>query len=50
MNQTLASAHSAGITQMNIIGEKVYYGLPRDNDIDKEAASRILVDNVSLPL
>ncbi len=48
INQTLASAHAVGLTQMNMIGNQVQFGLPRDDNFgDAAATARILVDNIA---
>ncbi len=48
INQTLASAHSVGLTQMNIVGDQVQFGLPRDDNFgDPEETSRILVNTLA---
>lgn len=48
INQTLASAHSVGLTQMNMVGNGVQFGLPRTDDFGPaEATHRILVNNVT---
>ncbi|MDX1693602.1 MAG: hypothetical protein R3208_07540 [Ketobacteraceae bacterium] len=48
LNQTLASAHSVGLTQMNIVGEAIQFGLPRVDDFgDAGATQRILVNNIT---
>lgn len=45
INQTLASAHSVGLTHMNMVGDKVQFGLPRDDNFgDPEDTMRILVN------
>lgn len=48
LNQTLASAHSVGLTQMNIVGEQVQFGIPRANDFGPEGTTqRILVNTIA---
>lgn len=45
INQTLASAHSVGLTQMNIIGTNIQFGIPRNDALGgEEATARLLVD------
>jgi len=46
INQTLASAHSVGLTQMNMAGEHLQFGLPRDENLGGESTiNRILINN-----
>jgi len=46
INQTLASAHSVGLTQMNMAGTNLQFGLPRDENLGGESiVNRILVNN-----
>ncbi|OUR88446.1 hypothetical protein A9Q81_23655 [Gammaproteobacteria bacterium 42_54_T18] len=48
ISQTLASAHSVGLTHLNVVGEKIQFGLPRTDDFgDTSVNSRILVDNIA---
>lgn len=45
INQTLASAHSVGLTHMNMVGDKIQFGLPRTDDFgDAEDTMRILIN------
>ncbi len=44
INQTLAAAHSVGLTHINMMGDKVYLGLPRNDSLGIEDDMRILVD------
>ena len=46
INQTLASAHSVGLTQMNMAGTNLQFGLPRDENLGGETVrNRILVNS-----
>lgn len=46
INQTLASAHSVGLTQMMMRGDQIQFGLPRLDDFgDQPANMRIIVDS-----
>ena len=46
INQTLASAHSVGLTQMNMAGTSLQFGLPRDENLGGETVThRLLVNN-----
>ncbi|CBL44897.1 hypothetical protein HDN1F_13140 [gamma proteobacterium HdN1] len=48
INQVLASAHSVGLTQMNIVGDSLQLGLPRDESFNPEnVKSRILINMAS---
>lgn len=48
INQTLASAHSVGLTHMNITGTNLQFGLPRDDSLGgEEVAHRLLVDTLT---
>lgn len=50
INQTLASAHSVGLTQMNMSGTSLQFGLPRDDSLGGEDMThRLLVDNLTPP-
>lgn len=49
INQTLASAHSVGLTQMNMVGDQIQLGLPRSDSFGPaDATMRILV-NMAAP-
>ncbi|MCG8668111.1 MAG: hypothetical protein MI867_01760, partial [Pseudomonadales bacterium] len=49
LNQTLASAHSVGLTQMNIVGDQIQFGLPRAADLGPEGASQRILVNIIAP-
>ena len=50
INQTLASAHSVGLTHMNMSGTSLQFGMPRDDSLGgEEMTHRILVDNLTPP-
>ncbi len=48
INQTLASAHSVGLTHMNIVGDQIQFGIPRNDDfVSTENTDRILVNTIA---
>lgn len=49
INQTLASAHSVGLTQMNMAGTNLQFGLPRDENLGGETVVQRLVVNNATP-
>lgn len=50
INQTLASAHSVGLTHMNLTGFYSQFGLPRDDSLGgEEQNNRLLINNLTAP-
>lgn len=49
INQTLASAHSVGLTHMNMVGDELQLGLPRDDNFGPEGANMRILVNVGAP-
>ncbi|MCG8667867.1 MAG: hypothetical protein MI867_00510 [Pseudomonadales bacterium] len=48
INQTLASAHSVGLTHMNMSGTSLQFGLPRDDSLGGETMThRLLINNLT---
>lgn len=49
INQTLASAHSVGLTHMNMVGDQIQFGLPRDDNFGPEGANMRILVNLGAP-
>ncbi len=49
INQTLVSAFQVGLTQLNIVGETLQFGLPRNDDLNEVGTQRVLVDTLAPP-
>lgn len=50
INQTLASAHSVGLTHMNMVGNEIQFGLPRDDNFGPEDANMRILVNLGAPV
>lgn len=49
INQTLVSAFQVGLTQLNIVGETLQFGLPRNDELNEVGTQRVLVDTLAPP-